>query len=88
MTQQEIQQLLNPIEVEYNKKYIRLQQLTPQNFFNKEVLTQDEINRFQLYKENLLGNVAGLQFSISSLLSAKMKLALEECNASFNRIKK
>lgn len=70
MTQNEIKELLQPIEEKYQAVRLRLESLKKENFANAELYKQCQ--------ENLLGQEWAYQFSIMSLQSKIMNLAFAE----------
>ncbi len=72
MTQDDIQSILNPLEKKYDAVRGRLNTLQKEDYYSEDA--------FNLYQQNLIGQVHAYQQIIRELLDIKMRIALRECN--------
>jgi hypothetical protein len=70
MTQNDLQMLLSPMEMEYKEVTLKIQQLKETDFVDCEMYTQ--------YRENLIGQQMAYQRCTTILLNEKFKIALKE----------
>jgi hypothetical protein len=86
MTQNEIRELLEPIEKSYDEVRAKLFSLRKEDYITKKGLALiPDPERFERHKENLMGQIHAYQHVITNLVSCQLNIAVMECNAEIEK---